>query len=174
MANISLEGSLRTCKVDTGWANKIESDRFLNPQLMLCPVWQGYDSAGRQVPWDSFYTKTPGCNSAAERINVENELRPQYIEYVTLDATGIRGDQYCGYNKLNPNTACQSGIVDNTHNYTGQFGYDTGFQQNIQGNCMTCTMYPDSSAQQSQNMRANQFKAQGIRAFNNSRSGFTR
>ena len=31
----SLEGALRTCKVDTGWAARIQSDRFENPNLMV-------------------------------------------------------------------------------------------------------------------------------------------
>lgn len=94
MANISLEGSIRTCKIDVGWANKLESDRFLNPTLMVCPPWNGVDNAGRRVCPDSFTTKTAGCNSPDDRIEVENALRPQYIEYVNLDADGIRGDLY--------------------------------------------------------------------------------
>ena len=47
--SISLEAAIRTCKVDTGWANKVESDRFLNPNNMMCPIWTGVDSAGRSV-----------------------------------------------------------------------------------------------------------------------------
>ena len=33
MSLISLEGSVRTCKVNTAWANRIQSDRFENPNL---------------------------------------------------------------------------------------------------------------------------------------------
>ena len=39
--------ALRTCKVNTGWANRLESDRFQNPNLMVCPTWNGMDNAGR-------------------------------------------------------------------------------------------------------------------------------
>ena len=95
MSLISLEGALRTCKVDTGWASRIQSDRFENPALMVCPVWNGRDLAGRPVCPDSFVTKTAGCNSAVDRVDVENTVtRPQYVEYLGLDAAGINGDIY--------------------------------------------------------------------------------
>ncbi len=60
----------------------------------MCPVWNHRDLAGREVCTDSFYTKRAGCNSSLDRINVENDLRPQYMEYITLDACGINGDMY--------------------------------------------------------------------------------
>lgn len=126
MASISLEASLRTCKVDTGWANKVESDRFLNPNQMVCPMWLGRDSAGRQVCPDSFVSKTAGCNNPEERVVVENNVsRPQYMEYITLNANGIRGNIY--------NVREQS--LDNTRNLTGQFGLQTGFGQNVVQKC---------------------------------------
>ena len=37
--SISLEGSIRTCKVDTAWDVRAQSDRFFNPNQMICPVW---------------------------------------------------------------------------------------------------------------------------------------
>lgn len=91
---ISLQGAVRTCKVDTAWANKIQSDRFENPNLMVCPVWNGRDLTGRPVCADSFYTKSAGCNTPMDRVAVENALRPQYMEYVNLDAYGFRSDIY--------------------------------------------------------------------------------
>lgn len=94
MANISLNKSTRTCKVNTGWADRIASDRFLNSDLMQCPVWSGRDLAGRSACADSFYTKRAGCNTSLDRINVENNLRPQYMEFITLDACGINGEMY--------------------------------------------------------------------------------
>jgi len=92
MSNLSLNGSLRTCKVDQGWANRIQSDRFENPDLMVCPVWSGFDLTNRPVCVDSFYTKSPGCNSPLDRVQVENYLRPQYMEYINLDAEGFRNN----------------------------------------------------------------------------------
>ena len=91
---LSLQSSIRTCKVDAGWANKIQSDRFENPDRMECPVWSGRDLTGRPVCVDSFYTKTAGCNTPLDRVDVENALRPQYMEYVNLDAYGFRSDMY--------------------------------------------------------------------------------
>jgi len=128
--SISLQGALRTCKVDVGWADKIQSDRFENPDLMICPVWNGRDLAGRPVCADSFYTKVEGCNTPLDRVDVENALRPQYMEYVNLDAYGFRSDIY------DPNTeSCkdannmfcyESGIrtsgLDQLSTITGNFG----------------------------------------------------
>jgi len=91
---ISIEASTRTCKVDTASAARSESDRFLNPNLAVCPNWTGFDLAGRQVCADSFYTKRAGCNSAADRVIVENQLRPQYFDYINLSEEGVRGSLY--------------------------------------------------------------------------------
>ena len=95
MSNLSLESSIRTCKVNSGWSQRLQSDRWLNPSSTVCPVWSqgnyGFDTQGRMVCRDSFNTKTAGCNSALDRITVENAQRPQYNEYVTLDAQGIGG-----------------------------------------------------------------------------------
>lgn len=160
MSNISLEGSIRTCKVDTAWASKLESDRFLNSNLMLCPPWNGVDTSGRAVCKDSYYTKTPGCNSAGDRVNVENSLRPQYIEYVNLDAAGIRGGLDCNkQNFVNPDTVCSRNVLDDAHQQTGQFGYNTGFSQNIFPNCMSCQHHPDQRAY-GQTIQRNQPKRQ--------------
>jgi hypothetical protein len=94
--SISLLGSINVCKVNTGYANKIQSDRFENPDAMTCPLWNGQDSFGRYVHPDSFITKNAGCNSADDRVSVENFLRPQYMEYVALDAAGFRSPNMFG------------------------------------------------------------------------------
>lgn len=158
MSNISLEAAVRTCKVNTGWANRIQSDRFENSDLMMCPVWNQRDLQGRRVCDDSFYTKREGCNSPLDRIYVENDQRPQYMEYITLDAQGFRGDMYGNHSGIegfkphvenyimgqertlqesDASLGCQT--LDNVHNYTGQFGINTGFRQNIEP---TCQQYP--------------------------------
>jgi len=85
---ISLLSSVQTCKVNTAYANKLESDRYQNPNSLLCPVWNGHDSYGRSVCYDSYYTKTSGCSSASDRVVVENYLRPQYADYIALNADG--------------------------------------------------------------------------------------
>ncbi len=137
MANISLEGSLRTCKVDSGWANRMQSDRILNPNNMVCPLWSGFDSAGRPACWDSYNTKTAGCNSAADRVVVENSLRPQYIEYVNLDAAGIRGGQQCGQNQVYADTVCHQKTIRNAQSNIGNSGM-VDPSQYIFANCVSC------------------------------------
>ena len=155
MSNISLEAAVRTCKVNTGWAPRIQSDRFENSNLMMCPVWNQRDLTGRMVCEDSFWTKREGCNSATDRISVENDQRPQYMEYITLDSAGFRGDMYgdqrVGVDAYRPHqenyvygmeknmtehgSSLDYDQLNDVHNVTGQFGMVTGFQQNIQGRC---------------------------------------
>lgn len=179
MAAISLEASLRTCKVDTGWANKVESDRFLNPNLMVCPRWVGRDTAGRQVSPDSFLTKTAGCNSPEDRVIVENNVsRPQYMEYINLNANGVQGHIY-GDTLGSQETGAREQMLDNTVNITGQFGLQTGFGQHVLQKCGTkCTgnngscsyqgLQPPSWSQtpslakQAQDNREGQFLHQGM------------
>lgn len=205
MANISLEASVRTCKVNTGWASRIQSDRFENSNLLMCPVWNERDLTGRKVCEDSFYTKREGCNSPLDRINVENDQRPQYAEYITLDTAGYRadmiGDQKVGIENFRRGMENYSGpqqmyqpqmmhpqqmqqqpirenyvigtentmpeyestlgydVLNNAHKYTGQFGYVTGFRQNIEPNC-SIYPYEYAMASMSQNSRYSQGAAQ--------------
>jgi hypothetical protein len=132
--NISLEGSIRTCKIDTGYADKVFSDRFLNPGNMVCSQWNGYDSAGRPACPDSFMTKEAGCNSAEDRVFVENYQRPRYVEYINLSAGGIDGEFYGA-----PNTTTQwdemkavSGLRA-INGVAGNFGMQMG--SNVFPNC---------------------------------------
>lgn len=92
MSPTSIEKNIRTCKVNTGWANRNQSDRFQDPNLMVCPTWNHMDNVGRLVCANSYYTKRAGCNSAMDRVAVENTVsRPQYMEYIQLNAAGING-----------------------------------------------------------------------------------
>jgi hypothetical protein len=81
-------------KVNTAAATQLYSDRRHNPEEMSCPMWDGMDVSGRPVCADSFSTKMEGCNTAEDRIFVENNLRPHYSSYLTLDAAAIKGDIY--------------------------------------------------------------------------------
>jgi hypothetical protein len=100
--SLSLLGSINVCKVNVGYSDKLQSDRFENPENMTCPLWNGTDTYGRPVNADSFYTKTAGCNSAEDRVKTENFLRPQYIEYVALDAMGFRNPTMYNTTTNNP------------------------------------------------------------------------
>lgn len=182
MSTISLEAAVRTCKVNTGWANRIQSDRFENSNLMMCPVWNERDLTGRKVCSDSFYTKREGCNSALDRINVENDQRPQYAEYITLDTAGYRAssmvadDQKPGVETyIHPSQHKENYVMgaektmaeqdatlaysalDNVYNITGHWGYNNTFRDTIEP---TCTIYPYEYAMAS--MAQSQRYAQGL------------
>lgn len=133
--SISLESAIRTCKVNTAWADRVESDRFLNPNNMVCPIWNGVDTSGRSVCPDSFYTKRAGCNSASDRVVVENNVsRPQYMEYITLSAGGINGNIY--ENSLpHVNSVMRTDMLNDVHGITGQFGNVTGYGAEIYPSC---------------------------------------
>lgn len=89
MSNISLLGPLKTCKVNTDWSPRIQSDRFENTNSLLCPTWTRKDLVGRNVHTDTFRTEIEGCNIPTDRIDVENDLRPKYAETSTLDTLGF-------------------------------------------------------------------------------------
>ena len=150
MSSISLEAAIRTCKVDTAYSNKIQSDRFLNPSLMVCPVWNGVDTTGREVCPDSYWTKNAGCNSAEDRVMVENSVsRPQYMEYINLSANGIQGSIYG--NTMPWNEVGQtSRELDAVNNVTGNFGLQFG-ANTYPG----CNYYPYEEAKKQE---ANQMK----------------
>lgn len=91
---LSLSAALNKCKVITGNAQIFDSERFFVPSKTLCNHWNHVDNAGRPVNSNTFVTRSPGCNSALEEITTENYLRPNYIEYLNSDATGLRGNEF--------------------------------------------------------------------------------
>jgi len=175
MSQISLTGSLRTCKVDQGWAPRIQSDRFENAELLVCPVWTGFDNTNRAVCIDSFYTKSPGCNSALDRVQVENYLRPQYMEYINLDAEGFKNDGDIisskeGYSNdkgsssmscdnSNTNMSCYNSAIRNVG--LNQFNKITGnFNLSPSGGQVypRCTTYPMNRAMRQENVVAQEHR----------------
>lgn len=154
----SIESSIRTCKVDTAYANKTASDRFLNPNLMVCPIWGGRDLKGRKVCADSFNTKRAGCNSAMDRVAVENDVfRPSYMEYLTLHAKGVDGEVY----GVDPDLAYAEKDLDNVDNITGNFGLSWKAQK--YPNCPTYPM-KERMAAQKQAEREQQAMVNGYRS----------
>jgi len=131
---ISINGSIRTCKVDTGYANRLQSDRFFNPNMQVCPVWNGTDTVGRPVCPDSFYTKSAGCNSAEDRVLVENYLRPQYAEYITLNTEGM-------VQETDMHTSGMQCAVANNREGFSQTGHFGGLPNagNFQNGCSSCS-----------------------------------
>jgi len=119
---LSLSKNIRTSKVNTGWASRLESDRFENENLMVCPVWNGVDAAGRPVCPDSYNTKTAGCNSAMDRVVVESHLRPKYFEYVNLNAAGIDAPLYGSTNMHTSGQKVQVKERYQSRRLTGSYG----------------------------------------------------
>lgn len=122
MSNLSLDASIRTCKVETGEVQRIQSDRFLNPNNMVCIPWNGQNNKGQTICHDSWYTKTPGCNSAEDRVNVENFLRPQYSDYINWNMAGVQGDIYGGNITSQQDTRLATNFADSRNKVTGNFG----------------------------------------------------
>ena len=160
--SISLNGSLRTCKVEQGWDNRIQSDRFENPNLMVCPVWDGRDAAGRPVCSDSAYTKNAGCNSADDRVSVENALRPQYAEYIQLNAMGISAPIYGSTNKHEADSLVGTRNLQQLPQVTGGLGRLNGPNRgNIIGTCPVYA-YNEAMAQEAQAYRMIQSLQNGV------------
>lgn len=133
-----MNSSIRSCRIDTGWADRVASDRFLNPNLVLAPSWSGFDTAGRPAHQDSVNTKTAGGNSPLDRVFVENYLRPKYVEYVNLSAGGIEGAIY-GDNR--PNTVLGRDTHRAIYDVTGNFNND--YNSDIRPRC---GIYPYQAA----------------------------
>lgn len=158
MTSISLQGSIRTCKVDPGWASKVESDRFLNPELALCPVWNGVDNLGRPVAPFSFYTKNQGCNSASDIVTIENDQRPRYVEYVTLDARGYLNEK----DTMIPDKEdVRNAVIQDIGKIGGNPGY--GFGASIYPGCA----YKDGMGMANYANRVNNMAYAGMQSYNN-------
>lgn len=131
MANISLLGSITTCRVDQAEAARIESARFQDPSLMVCPTWNGFNLKGQKVCPDSFMTKTAGCNTSMDRVAVENSLRPQYAEYINLDSQGYTSNQMFANNMNYVNVGHQQASVDHTQETQPNFGLQVGANTDV-------------------------------------------
>ena len=135
MNPVSLESAIRTCKVNSGDAERMFSDRYLNPNNMVCPVFGGLDSAGRPVNVNSHNTLTAGCFSANERIKVENSQRPKYYEFINLDEYAMNGG--CAQGQMGANASCAAKSHRETYNMGGQFG--TSVSQYVTPSCSSCS-----------------------------------
>lgn len=172
-STISLQSSVKTCQVDVGWANRIQSDRFQNPNNMVCVPWDGRDLAGRTVAPDSWYTKTPGCNSAEDRVLVENDQRPKYFNYVTLSAGGVDGSIY-GNVSAEVDSANRNQWLMDRKKVTGGFNNDFDASTNpVQKSC-TLNAYERSMAQMAQYGRAQNALQNGFKGASYSSCGGNR
>jgi hypothetical protein len=167
--SISLEKSVRTCDVNVGEASRIQSDRFFNPSVMVCPVWNGLNNKGQVVCPDSFYTKNAGCDSAEDRVMVENALRPKYINYVTLGAQGIGGHIY-GNESAQCNALAKQKFDESRKKHTGNFGSQFGSE--VKTTSCSINAYERGMSQMNQNLRSqNQLQNSYIANNNKSHAG---
>lgn len=144
MGDLSLTKSIRTCSVDPGWASRSQSARFQNPELMVCPVWNGMNNLGQVVQPDTFMTKSAGCSNPMDRIEVENSLRPQYAEFINLDAAGIESSSPCATKASWVDAGRQQAAVDVAGETGPDFGL--GFNGHVRTSCNDDT-YATSLAQ---------------------------
>jgi hypothetical protein len=78
-------------RVETGWAQRYKSDRIFNSDTMVCPIRKNNDLMGRSADPYSLITTTEGCNSALDRVSVEDSQRSNFFSSVTLSNIGIQG-----------------------------------------------------------------------------------
>lgn len=164
--SISLEKSVRTCDVNTGEANRIQSDRFFNPSNMVCIPWNGLNNKGQEVCPDSFYTKTPGCDSAEDRVMVENSQRPKYFNYVTLGAQGVQGAIY-GNVSAQIESDDRTAYLHKKEVNNPRFGVDFGSKVQYQG--CSIRAYENAMKEMSQQGRAQTSMNEGYKAANDRR-----
>ena len=157
--SISLQKTIRSCSVNTGESERIQSDRFFNPNLMSCPLWNGLNNKGQEVCSDSFYTKSAGCNSAEDRVVVENVLRPKYMNYVTLGAQGIAGHIYGNNVEAEVNSLGRDKFDQSRNKHTGNFGLQFG--ANVEYNGCSVNAYERAMSQMNQQMRNQNYMQNG-------------
>jgi hypothetical protein len=160
--SISIEKSVRTCDVNTGEANRIQSDRFFNPSNMVCIPWNGLNNKGQEVAPDSFWTKTAGCDSAEDRVMVENDQRPKYFNYVTLGAQGVEANIYGSNESDYVNSVGRTKFDKSRNKITGNFGSDFG--ANINYTSCSINAYERGMAQMNQQMRGENFLNNGMKS----------
>ena len=94
MSAISITKALRVPKVSQQYVNNVYSERFQDPRFNVCPVWNGQDNLGREVGYYTFNNLTNGCNDPMQRIEIENNLRPNYHPYLNTEGIDAEDQQY--------------------------------------------------------------------------------
>lgn len=81
---LSLQRTLKNCKVKTEDAVRYQSERFLNPKEVICSQYKFRDDFGRNVSFSPYNLNHAGCNSPLNIVDVENLHRPPYHQYVSM------------------------------------------------------------------------------------------
>jgi len=82
MSYISLSSAIKSSRVDPSRAVNVQSARFQSTCALSCPVKEKRDIYGRDVCIGTVNSKTQGCDTAVDRITIENQLRPNVYDYM--------------------------------------------------------------------------------------------
>ena len=93
---ISIGKSLRTPKVGQANSEALWSTFHQNSCFAACPVRYPVDEVGRCASYESLNTRTAGCNSASEQIDLENAVERPYYKTGLGNADGLN----LGYDTL--------------------------------------------------------------------------
>jgi hypothetical protein len=126
MSLVSLTSSIRNCNVNVADANRLESDRFLNPSNTVCYNSTGYNIKGQMVCKDSLHTKAAGCSHPMDMVNLENSNRPNYLVFTPSDSQKTNHtslDEMTGHfgNQLISHTKQSCNYNNNYENYMKQY-----------------------------------------------------
>jgi hypothetical protein len=158
--------AIATCKASQGFAPQQQSDRIFNPMIKVCPVWSGQDTAGRYVSANSFNNRSAGCTPPSLQMLNETRLRPQYSQYVNLDAAGISGEDPSAnggmfnngmdHNLFQTQSRNRSREIGQRGRLTGDFGTVNG---SVRSHCASDTMdyATPQDAQTQQRLRMDQY-----------------
>jgi len=111
--------------VNTDWAARYQTDRILNPNNMICPIRNYIDPLGRSADHYSLNTTSAGCNSALDRVNIEDSQRPSHFSSASLSSLGIEGGYECNsVNQINSEISKQfqmaNGLIPDNRAYYNQ------------------------------------------------------
>jgi hypothetical protein len=112
------------------------------------------NNKGQEVSPDSWWTKTAGCDSAEDRVMVENAQRPKYMNYVTLGAAGIDGHIY-GNVAETYEAVGRTAFDKSRDKLTGNFGKDFG--ANVAYQSCSIGAYERGMAQMAEQTRGQEY-----------------
>ena len=89
---MSLQKNIAFNKVSTGWANRNQTNTWINSNNVACFNANSFDNYGRIACQNSLpHLKSPTCHNPLDRVTDENGNRPS-ISSNLLNTFGIKGD----------------------------------------------------------------------------------
>lgn len=108
--------------VPPGSGQSFESEKSIDPNNTICYNWNGLDTSGRQASAGGFNSRSGGCNSALDDININNAQRPKYLEMINGGKMGIDGSLVEGFSPLDNATFGTTMAVKVIPGQRGNFG----------------------------------------------------